>query len=70
VPFYLRQIEPRAEVVSVGLLAVDRLPAAAELAREPVYQVYDYLWLTPRETTPDRCTQLKARWPLRAAAGS
>ncbi len=70
VPFYLRQIEPRADIVSVGLLAVDKLPMAAQLAREPNFQAYDYLWLTPRTATPNQCMQLKARWPQRAAAGS
>jgi uncharacterized iron-regulated protein len=70
VPFYLRRIEPQADVVSVGLFAVDKLPTAAQLAREPNFQAYDYLWLTPRGAVPDRCQELKARWQRHAPAGS
>jgi uncharacterized iron-regulated protein len=70
VPFYLHQIAPQADSVSLGLLAVDQPPTVAELASEASYQDYDYLWLTPRGATPDRCEQLKARWPSHAAAGS
>lgn len=70
VPFYLYQIEPQADIVSLGLFAVDQLPTAAGLAHESSYQDYDYLWLTPRGATPDRCKELKARWQGHAAAGS
>jgi len=70
VPFYLSQIEPQADVVSLGLFAVDKPLTAAQLAREPNFQAYDYLWLTPRGAVPDRCQELKARWRRHAPTDS
>jgi uncharacterized iron-regulated protein len=50
VPWYLARLEPRARVVSIGLLEVQD-----EVRRPPEGLPYDYVWFTPRVDDHDPC---------------
>jgi uncharacterized iron-regulated protein len=62
VPWYLARLEPRARVVSIGLLEVQD-----ELRRPPEGLPYDYVWFTPRVARDPCAVRPSDPQPLRGS---